>query len=112
MLDLEWSPFYGKVAWFNSILHLDGYLVGGGGVVFTQTNEGTTGKAPINPAFDLGIGLRFVAKDFIAVNVALVNTSYVDQPTGTTKGSLQNMMMLQIGFSLFIPFKSTFREAE
>jgi outer membrane beta-barrel protein len=82
MADLEWSPLYGKVSFLNSILHLDGYVLAGGGVVFTErtgTIDPATGEArPINPAFDLGIGLRFVAKDFLAVNLGLVNTTYVD----------------------------------
>jgi outer membrane beta-barrel protein len=110
MGDLEWSPIYGKVAIFNSILHLDGYLVGGGGVVYTETS-GNPGRT-VNPAFDLGLGLRFVVKDFVAVNAALINTTYVDTPTGTTKGITQNLMMVNIGLSLFIPFKSTYKDAE
>lgn len=124
MGDLEWSPLYGKVAIFNTILHLDGYLIGGGGVVYTETSAvafpGTPpqadGSAPaprgVNPAFDLGLGLRFVVKDFMAVNVALINTTYVDTPTGTTKGITQNLMMVSVGLSLFIPFKSTYQEAQ
>jgi outer membrane beta-barrel protein len=124
MGDLEWSPLYGKVAFFNSILHLDGYLVGGGGVVYTETSAvALPGAAPqadgsaaaprgVNPAFDLGVGLRFVVKDFVAVNVALINTTYVDTPTGTTKGVTQNLMLVNAGISIFFPFKSTYKEAE
>ncbi|MFT3709533.1 MAG: outer membrane beta-barrel domain-containing protein [Archangium sp.] len=108
MGDVEWSPLYGKVAFFNDILHLDGYLVGGGGVVYTETSA-APGRG-VNPAFDLGLGFRFVVKDFAAVNVALVNTTYVDTPTGTTKGVVQNLMMVNAGISIFIPFKSTYRE--
>lgn len=117
MADLEWSPLYGKVSFLNSILHIDGYVLGGGGVVFTE-RTGTPDPAnmdqprPINPAFDLGLGLRFVAKDFVAVNLGIVNTTYVDTPRGTTKGVTQNLMMLTVGVSLFVPFKSTYREAE
>lgn len=106
MGDVEWSPLYGKVAFFNDILHLDGYLIGGGGAVFTETSP----NRGVNPAFDLGLGFRFVVKDFAAVNVALINTTYVDTPTGTTKGVVQNLMMVNAGISLFIPFKSTYRE--
>ena len=51
-----------------------------------------------------------MVKDFAAVNVALINTTYVDTPTGTTKGVVQNLMMVNAGISLFIPFKSTYRE--
>jgi len=109
----EWSPLYGKVAIFNSILHFDGYLAGGAGVVFTATTDSVDPlRNGPKPAFDLGIGLRFVAKDFLAVNLGLINTAYVDIPTGTTKASLQNVMLLTVGVSLFFPFKSTYREAE
>lgn len=114
MADLEWSPLYGKVAIFNSILHFDGYLAAGAGVVFAETSTDTTdpSRAGVKPAFDLGIGLRFVTTDWLAINVGLVNTSYVDTPTGTTKSSLQNVMLVHLGVSIFFPFKSTFREAE
>ncbi len=110
MADVEWSPIYGKVAIFNSILHFDAYLLGGAGLVNTETSA--LPDRGLNVAADLGIGMRFVAKDFLAVNVALINTTYNDQPTGTTKGAMQNLMMLNAGLSMFLPFKSTGREAE
>jgi outer membrane beta-barrel protein len=110
MADVEWSPIYGKVAIFNSILHFDAYLLGGAGVVKTETSV-LPGRG-LNVAAELGIGMRFVAKDFLAVNVALINTTYNDQPAGTTKGATQNLMMLSAGMSVFLPFKSTGREAE
>lgn len=109
MGNAEWSAIYGKVAFMNSILHFDAYVLGGAGVVATET---TTAERGPNIAADLGLGMRFVAKDYLAVNVALINTTYVDQPAGTTKGATQNMMMLNVGLSLFVPFKSTWREAE
>ena len=108
MGDLEWSPLYGKVAIFNSILHVDAYILGGAGVVHTETSA----QRGLNPAVDLGLGMRFVVKDFVAVNVSLINTTYVDQPAGTTKGATQNLMMLGAGLSVFLPFQSTGREAE
>lgn len=110
MGDIEWSPIYGKVSIFNSILHLDGYLVGGAGVVYTETSS-APGRT-VNPAFDLGLGLRFVVKDFLAANVGLINTTYVDTPTGTTKGVTQNLMLVHAGLSIFFPFKSTYQEGE
>jgi outer membrane beta-barrel protein len=126
MADVEWSPIYGKVAFLNSILHLDAYLLGGAGVVNTETSAlpelgvqvpagGSAEDVPKRgPRFaaDLGVGARFVAKDYLAFNVALINTSYVDQPKGSTKGSTQNVMMINAGISLFFPFSSTGREAE
>ncbi|OJT23568.1 outer membrane beta-barrel domain-containing protein [Archangium sp. Cb G35] len=115
MADVEWSPLYGKVAFLNDILHFDAYLLGGLGVVNTETSTVlmTTG-APRGPSFaaDLGLGLRFVARDYLAVNVALINTSYVDQPLNTSKGATQNLMTLNAGISFFFPMKSTGRESE
>lgn len=108
--DFEWSPLYGKVSFLNSILHFDAYLLAGGGVVYTETS--TIPGRGVLPAADLGIGIRFVAKDFLSVNVALTNTAYVDTPVGTNKAALQNAMMLHAGVSLFLPFRSTTREAE
>lgn len=110
MGDVEWSPLYGKVAFLNSILHFDGYLLGGLGAVRTETSA-LTGRG-LNVAADLGVGLRFVAKDFLAVNTSLINTSYVDQPLGTSKGAMQNVMTINAGISLFFPLRSTGREGE
>ena len=110
MADAEWSPIYGKVSFMNSILHFDAYLIGGAGVVNSDTSS-IAGVGP-HPAADLGLGARFVAKDFLAVNLALINTSFVDQPLGTSKGAIQNIQAIYVGISLFFPFKSTFREAE
>jgi outer membrane beta-barrel protein len=110
MGDFEWSPIYGKVAMFNSILHFDAYVCAGAGIVTTDTSA-ERGRGP-NPAADLGLGFRFVVKDFFAINVALINTTYVDTPKGALRGITQNLLALHAGFSLFIPFKSTYREAE
>ncbi|KFA92420.1 outer membrane beta-barrel domain-containing protein [Archangium violaceum] len=115
MGDVEWSPLYGKVAFLNDILHFDAYLLGGLGVVNTETSSVLmTSGAPRGPSFaaDLGLGLRFVARDYLAVNVALINTTYVDQPLNTSKGATQNLMTLNAGISFFFPMKSTGRESE
>jgi outer membrane beta-barrel protein len=109
MGDVEWSPLYGKVAFLNDILHFDAYVLGGMGVVNTQVSNSRGGPSL---AADLGLGLRFVARDFLAVNVALINTSYVDQPLNTSKGATQNIMTVNAGISVFFPLKSTGREAE
>ncbi len=110
MADVEWSPFYGKVTIFNSILHFDGYLIGGLGVINTSASAPDS-KYP-KAAADIGVGLRFMVQDYLAVNVALINTTYVDQPPGTTKGATQNVMTINAGISFFVPFRSTGREAE
>jgi len=110
MGDVEWSPLYGKVAFLNDILHFDAYVLGGMGVVNTVMSS-VDNRGP-SLAADLGVGVRFVARDFLAVNVALINTSYVDQPLNTSKGATQNIMTVNAGISVFFPLKSTGREAE
>lgn len=112
LADVEWSPFYGKVAFLNDILHFDAYLLGGAGVVFTETSAEGARSPGLRPAVDLGVGARFVARDFLAVNVGVVNTGYVDQPQGTLKNATQNLMTLNVGVSVFFPFTSTGRDAE
>lgn len=108
MADLQWSPVYGKIAVGNSILHFDGYVVGGAGAVVTETSQNIGPRL----AADLGAGMRFVARDFLAVNAGVLNTSFVDQPTGTLKAATQNVLTLSVGVSLFLPLKSTGRESE
>lgn len=110
LADVEWSPLYGKATIFNSIIHFDAYLLGGVGVVRTETSS-LAGHGP-NAAVDLGAGIRFMVLDYLSVNGALINTTYVDQPAGTTQGTTQNVMTLNTGISIFFPFHSTGREAE
>lgn len=108
LFDAEWSPLYGKIAIFNSILHFDAYLLGGVGAMVTETS-----KLPGRPAADLGAGVRFVVTDFLAVNVNFINTAFVDTPAAANgKASTQNMLTLNAGVSIFFPFSSTGREAE
>ncbi len=114
MGDVEWSPVYGKVAILNSILHFDAYLLGGLGIVWTATSGMPDAAGQLrgpNVAADVGGGLRFIAKDWLAVNVSVINTAYVDAPAGT-KGATQNMLTVNAGVSVFLPFQSTTREAE
>jgi len=116
---MEWSPIYGKATIFNTIIHFDGFLLAGLGALWSDTsstpldsnNPGKGTRGP-NVAGEFGIGLRFMTTDWFAVNLALIDTSYVDQPAGTNKGSIQNILALNAGVSLFFPFRSTGRESE
>jgi len=53
-----WSPIYGKLAAFGGLLHLDGYLLAGAGVVRTTEEEAIRLDAAVRPDFHLGMGLR------------------------------------------------------
>ena len=116
---VEFSPIYGKATIFNSIIHFDGFILGGLGAMWSDTSSTPLdSKNPTGPtrgphiAAEFGIGLRFMTTDWLAVNLALIDTTYVDQPAGTNKGAIQNILALNAGISLFIPFRSTGRESE
>ena len=116
---VEWSPIYGKATIFNSIIHFDGFIIAGLGALWSDTSSTPLdANNPSGPtrgphiAGEFGIGLRFMTTDWLAVNLALINTAYVDQPAGTNKGAIQNILALNAGVSLFIPFRSTGRESE
>jgi outer membrane beta-barrel protein len=116
---VEWSPIYGKATIFNSIIHFDGFILAGLGALWSDTsstpldskNPGGPTRGP-NIAGEFGIGFRFMTTDWLAVNLAVINTSYVDTPAGTNKGAIQNILALNAGISLFLPFRSTGRESE
>jgi outer membrane beta-barrel protein len=117
--DMEWSPVYGKASIFNSIFHFDLYLVGGLGVVWTETSSAPVDANQPNgpkrgPAFagEIGFGMRFIVLDWLSVNLSLIDTSYVDTPAGTSIAALQNLFTINFGVSFFFPFKSTGRESE
>ena len=116
---VEWSPIYGKATIFNSIIHFDGFILAGLGALWSDTSSTPLdSKNPSGPtrgpniAGEFGFGFRFMTTDWLSVNLALINTSYVDQPAGTNKGAIQNILALNAGISLFFPFRSTGRESE
>jgi outer membrane beta-barrel protein len=56
---LCWSPVYGKAALgAGTIVHFDGYLLAGGGIVRTEEEEAIELDAATRPDFHLGLGLR------------------------------------------------------
>jgi len=116
---VEWSPIYGKATIFNSIIHFDGFLLAGLGAMWSETSsipldDKNPNGAKRGPyiAGELGVGLRFMTTDWLAVNLALIDTGWVEQPTGSVKSTIQNVLALHAGISIFIPFRSTGRESE
>jgi outer membrane beta-barrel protein len=53
-----WSPAYGKLALGGGVLHFEGYLVGGAGVVRIAEEKTLDQGAAVRPDFHLGAGLR------------------------------------------------------
>jgi outer membrane beta-barrel protein len=104
MLDGVWSPVYGKVAWLGSrIVHFDLYLLAGLGAVWSATSVAPRSEGP-HIATDIGGGLRFYPRDWLAIDGGLVATFYPDQPLKSVSSTLQKVVTAQIGFTVFFPF--------
>ncbi len=123
MLDGIWSPIYGKAAVLaGSIVHFDLYLQAGLGYVWTATsdpplNEGVTPiiseplswppffgtKRRAKVATDLGGGLRFYPKEWLAFDLGLVATLYSDQSRPLLPATVQKVFTATVGMSFFFP---------
>ena len=104
MVDGVWSPVYGKVAWLGSrIIHFDLYLLAGLGGVWSATSVAPRSEGP-HIATDLGGGLRFYPRDWLAIDGGIVATLYPDQPLQSVSSTLQKVVTAQIGLTIFFPF--------
>ncbi len=104
MLDGVWSPVYGKAAFLRStIVHFDVYLTGGFGVVWSATSFAPRNEGP-HLATDLGGGIRFYPKEWLAFEMGLLATLYPDQPIKSVPGNIQSVLTANVGFSFFFPF--------
>jgi outer membrane beta-barrel protein len=103
MLDGIWSPVYGKVSFLdNRIVHFDLYLAAGFGVVWTATTEPPRSERP-PIATDLGGGLRFYPKDWMAFEVGMMATLYPDRPQASLPATVQKVFVANVGVSFFFP---------
>lgn len=96
-LDGVWSPVYGKVAWLgNQIIHFDMYLLAGFGGVNSATGW--------HVATDVGGGIRFYPKSWLALDAGIVATFYPDQPSAIAPSSIQKIVAAQLGLTFYYPF--------
>ena len=80
MVDGVWSPVYGKAAFLGrSIIHFDLFLSAGFGMVWTATSLAPRNEGP-HFATDLGGGVRFYPKEWLAFELGLMAALYPDQP--------------------------------
>ena len=108
MLDGVWSPVYGKVSFLQKhIVHFDLFLAAGFGLVWTATSEEPRkeGPGPGNSKFatDLGGGLRFYPKDWMAFELGMMATLYPDRPTVGLPSTIQKVFVANVGLSFFFP---------
>jgi outer membrane beta-barrel protein len=103
MLDGVWSPVYGKAAFLGkSIVHFDLYLAAGVGAVWSATSVAPRNEGP-HIATDLGGGVRFYPKEWLAFDLGLMATLYPDQPVQSVPGTVQKVFVANVGFSFFFP---------
>jgi outer membrane beta-barrel protein len=104
MLDGVWSPIYGKSAFLGkSILHFDVFLQAGAGLVWSATSLEPRNEGP-HVATDVGGGVRFYPRSWLAVELGLTGTFYPDQPIESVPGTVQKVLAANVGFSFFLPF--------
>ncbi len=105
MLDGVWSPIYGKSAFVGrSIVHFDLFLAAGFGMVWTDTSMEPRSEGP-HFATDLGGGIRFYPKEWLAFELGLMATLYPDRPSESVPSTIQKVFAANVGFSFFFPTK-------
>lgn len=101
-LGLVWTPIYGKLAWFNSILHYDLFLLTGLGVAHSQTS-GKPVNDGLHPGVDVGVGQRFAFSDWMAADFWVKGLFYADRPQDRQISEIQKVLTLNVGLSFWLP---------
>ena len=103
MVNGIWSPVYGKASFLNkNIIHFDVFLSAGFGAVWSATSLAPRNEGP-HLATDFGGGLRFYPEEWLAFELGLNATLYEDQPMKSVPGTVQKVVVANIGFSFFFP---------
>ncbi len=103
MIDGVWSPVYGKASFLSkNIVHFDLYLAAGFGLVWSATSLAPRNEGP-HLAADIGGGVRFYPKEWLAFDLGMMATLYPDQPVQSVPGTVQKVFVANVGFSFFFP---------
>jgi outer membrane beta-barrel protein len=103
MLDGVWSPVYGKFSFLKKqIIHFDLFLSAGFGLVWSATS-GEPRNEGAHLATDVGGGLRFYPKEWLAFELGLIATLYPDQPVSSLPATIQKVFVANFGVSFFFP---------
>jgi outer membrane beta-barrel protein len=104
MIDGVWSPIYGKAAVLGStIVHFDFFLHAGFGLVWSATSVEPRNEGP-HLATDLGGGVRFYPKEWMAFELGLSGTFYTDRAAEGVPSVVQKIFVATTGVSFFWPF--------
>ncbi len=100
--DFVWTPIYGKLAWFNTIVTYDFFLMTGVGAASSQTS-GEPVNDGLHPAADAGIGQRFAFADWMAFEFWVKQLLYADRPQDREISEIQKVLTVNVGLSFWIP---------
>jgi outer membrane beta-barrel protein len=104
MVDGIWSPIYGKANWLaRDIVHFDLFLLGGLGAVWSDTSTAPRSEGA-HPAAELGAGIRFYPRDWMALELGFTATFYPDRPTLTAPSTMSRILAAHAGVSVWFPF--------
>ena len=92
-----WSSWLG-----SSIVHFDLYLLAGFGGVWTATSGAPRKEGP-HIATDVGGGIRFYPKSWLALDGGVIATFYPDQPVTQVPSTMQKVVAVQLGLTFFLP---------
>jgi len=112
-VNFQYSPIYGKVAWFgNSIINFDIFGAFGTGVVNTRDDlvalgqedsvEAQVTQSQFHPTLNFGGGLRVIFSEAFAVRLEGRGLSYIEVLESTTL-EMKNNFTLVAGASFFFP---------
>jgi outer membrane beta-barrel protein len=103
MLDGIWSPVYGKASFLNkNIIHFDLFLAAGFGLVWSATSFSPRNEGP-HLAADVGGGVRFYPKEWMAFELGMMATLYPDRPVESLPATIQRVFVANVGLSFFFP---------
>jgi outer membrane beta-barrel protein len=103
MLGGVWSPVYGKASFLRKqIVHFDLFLSAGFGAVWSATS-GAPRNEGAHLATDVGGGVRFYPKEWMAFELGLLATLYPDQPVASLPATIQKVFVANVGMSFFFP---------
>jgi outer membrane beta-barrel protein len=103
MLDGVWSPIYGKASFLaDAIVHFDVFLAAGFGAVWSATSVAPRNEGP-HPAAEVGGGIRFYPREWMAFELGLMATFYPDQPVVSVPATVQTLFVANVGISIFLP---------
>jgi outer membrane beta-barrel protein len=103
MMDGVWSPIYGKAAFLgDAIVHFDLFLAAGFGVAWSATSDAPRSEGP-HPAAEVGGGVRFYPREWMAFELGLMASFYPDQPIVSVPATIQKVFVANVGVSFFFP---------